>query len=98
MNRIYQKLKAWYRGENTSITLRQIFEALKQSQKHLESKELHISDMLKPPLISLIFNAIGRFWNKHWKWSIGIFLITISAFATLGILVVMILKYLKMIN
>ena len=98
MNRIYQKLKAWYRGENTPIALRQIFEALKQSQKHLESKELHISDMLKPPLIALIFNAIGRFWNKHWQWSISTFLIVISVFATVGILIVTILEYLKTIN
>ena len=75
MKNIYQKLKSWYRGENTPIALNQIFEALRQNQKYLENKKLNISDMLKPHLIALIFNAIGRFWNKHWQWSIGIFLI-----------------------
>ena len=71
MNRIYQKLKSWYRGENTPIALNQIFEALRQNQKYLENKKLNIPDMLKPPLIACIITSLWLFWSRNWKWLLG---------------------------
>ena len=66
LRNIYQKLKAWYRGENTPLSLEQIFNSVKQSRRYLESKEPAISDMLKPPLIARSICFLWQFWLRRW--------------------------------
>jgi len=70
MVNISRKMKEWYRGTPIPYSIDNLTDL--QRDKFGEPQTPLLPDRFNPPVIAKVFNGIGRFCRRYWKWIIGI--------------------------
>lgn len=69
MMRLFQAVKKWYRGKHIPYTLQEMMDL--QRDRYDEPKMEGLPERYQPPFVAKMLNAIGAFWQIHWKWLLG---------------------------